>query len=151
MDLVWGTWCAVRLDLRMPRRFVTPGDRLTFAAIGAWSVFLGALQFLDTTARDEVWVAPLWAAMFVAGGVLTFGYAWQLTSFRLRAWSNALIVTAAAGRGGGLILALVNQTAPSVWRALLGIAVWTMLAFALYLVWRSRMPRPGGADGWPDA
>jgi hypothetical protein len=135
----------------MPRRFVTPGDRLTFGAIGAWSVFLGVLQFLDRTAGNEVWLVPLWAVMFAVGGLLTFLYAWQLTSFRLRAWSNALIVTAAAGRGGGFVLALVNDTAPSIWRALLGIAVWTMLAFALYLVWRSRMPRPGGADGWPDA
>lgn len=135
----------------MPRRFVTPGDRLTFGAIGAWSVFLGALQVLDTSAAGQVWLAPLWALMFAAGGVLTFMYARELTSFRLRAWSNALIVTAAAGRGGGFVLALVNDTAPSIWRALLGIAVWTMLAFALYLVWRSRMPRPGDVDGWPDA
>lgn len=152
MATLLGTWVPVHLpvDLRMPRRFVTPSDRLTFGLIGGWSVLLGSLQFLDRTASDEVWLLPLWAAMFAAGGLLTVLYAWELTSFRLRAWSNALIVTAAAGRGGGFVLALVTATAPSLWRALLGIAVWSMLAFCLYVVWRSRLPRTGGADGWPD-
>lgn len=138
------------LDWRVPRHFVTPTDRMVFAAIGLWALVLGVLMGVDRSADTQVWLARVWPVLMLAGGVLTLLYARELASFRLRGWSNACIVTACAGRGAALGLGILDGTAPSVLRALTGIALWSMVAFALFIVWRSRVPGSGGTDGWPD-
>ncbi len=129
----------------MSRTFITPRDRVLFCAIGAWAIIQATLMILDPTSPARVWLWPLWALMLGAGGVLTFAFAATLRSFRLRAWSNTLMVVACAGRGCGFILTLADRSGgPSAVTSMVGSGGWMMLAALLYLVWRSRLPLPEG-------
>lgn len=132
-----------------PQRFVRPSDRHVFALVGAWALVLGALLLADTSANDEVWLPDFWPALLIVGGVLTLAFAVTATSWRLRGLSNAFLVVAMVGRGCAAVLGIADHSAESVARALAELAVFTMVGFLLYVVWR--LVVPAGARAIPHA
>jgi hypothetical protein len=133
-------------ESRVPRRYVNDEDRLVFLGISVWAMAMAAFMLADETGARRVWAYPIWGVMLGLGGLLT---AWflvrQMASFRVRGLAAAMMVVGCAGRGAGMLLAVVNGTSASLWSGLLGMGAWTMLGFLLYLTWRSRVPH-GSTD-----
>lgn len=133
---------------QVPRRFIETHDRWVFGLVGVWAIASGVLFSFDYTATSQVWAQQVWNAALIVGGLLAIAFALVQHSWWLRATSNAFLVVACAGRGAGLSLALgklyhwIDGPAGtiSVPRAVAGIGVWWMIAFLLYIVWRSRLP-----------
>jgi hypothetical protein len=134
----------------VPRYFVTPEDRWLFSAIATWGMAMAVFMALDDSSSQRVWGYPIWLAMLGFGGMLTLAFTVRMASMRLRGLAAAMMVVGSAGRGAGLAMGVLNHTARTTWSGMLGIGVWSMLAFLLYFTWRSRVPLPGGPRGWRD-
>lgn len=135
----------------MPLHFVTPKDRWLFLAIAAWAIVQSVLMLVDDSGGARVWGKPAWMLLLGAGGAATVVFTITMSSLTLRGWAAACMVVGCAGRGAGLLMGVLNGTAHTTASGLLGVGVWTMLAYLLYFTWRSRVPLPGGTHGWPDA
>lgn len=126
-------------------RMMRPSDRLLVVAVAAWALGMGVLSLLDRGDGD-VFLAPLFPWLFIAAALAALAYAAHPT-VSLKAWSGASLVTVTAGRGLGLIFGLIEQTSPVDGpRVLVGIGVWSMLSFALGVIWRLLIP-PDGRRG----
>jgi len=133
---------------RVSPRLFRSSDRALVIAVGLWALVLGGLMCVSRYYygdADDVFLADLWPAWFVATGVGCVWYAWR-PSITSKALTGAALVVGPAGRGLGLIFGLVEGTSPASWpRVLVAVALWSMLSFALGVLWRLLIPPPDGS------
>lgn len=132
------------VGLLMPHRVIDRHDRTNLVAVGLWALTLCALMVADRTAWNELWAPWAWPTLLLVAGMLALAWAAYPASERLRAGSGAAMVSGLGGRGWALVHGLlVGTNEVSLLRVGLGIALWSMLAFAMLLLWRRLLPAPG--------
>lgn len=131
--------------LLMPHRTVSTHDQAHLVAVGLWAVALGVLMALDGSANDELWLPMAWPALLIGAGICALAWAARPSSEQLRSLSGAALVAGLTGRGVALIHGvLVGTSEVSLARVLVGIALWSMLAYVMNLLWRRLLPAPRG-------
>lgn len=126
----------------MPRRLLEPtnADRLIPLVFGVY--FLYAAAWLHISAIDAaddtvpVFFDELWQWVFAAAGVLAVAYAVKPASQHFAAWSGGVMILALLSRGASIFVAWVNDAeAISTARAFLGLGTWTVLGYAVGIIW----------------
>lgn len=125
------------------RRLFSPAnaDRLIPLVFGGYflyaSVWLWVSVFDDADDTIPLFFDWLWPFVFAAAGILGVAHSCRPASKHLAAWSGGVMILALLSRAAAGLAswASTNETF-SMPRAFLGAGTWTILGYAVGLIWR---------------
>lgn len=115
-------------------------DRVIAATFGAWflyaAVWLWLIWLDDSSDAVPVFYDWAWPYVFAVAGLVGIAYAIRPQERHLAAWSGGLMIAALLSRAFTILASwLTDQGAISAPRAMLGASVWTILGWALGIIW----------------